>query len=92
MDWLAKKVLQEEKLSKAEKLLKLSSKLGIALPQMAIAWVLTNKNVSTAILGASKPEQLKETLKSLEVVPLLTKEIIESIEKILMNKPIQPEW
>lgn len=92
MDWLKKKVLQEEKLMKAEKLLRLSKKIGISLPQLAIAWVVKNKNVSTAILGASKPEQLKETLKSLEVLPLLSPEIMERIEKIVQNKPVQPEW
>ncbi len=92
MEWLKTKVLQEEKMKKADQLLALTKKLNLSLPQLAIAWVLKNKNVSTAILGASKPEQLKETLNSLQIVPLLTKEVMDAIEKIVKNKPIQPEW
>jgi aryl-alcohol dehydrogenase-like predicted oxidoreductase len=59
---------------------------------MAIAWCLKNPNVSTAILGASKPEQLKETLNSAEVVPLLIDEVMEKIEVILDNKPSHPPY
>ena len=92
MDWLKKKVMQDDKLKKAEKLLVLANKLGVALPKLSIAWVLKNKNVSTAILGASKPEQLKETLSALEVLPLLTQEVLTAIEKILNNKPEQTEY
>ena len=57
---------------------------------MAIAWCVKNKHVSTAILGASKVEQLKETLGSLEALPLLTPEVMEKIEIIVQNKPVQP--
>jgi aryl-alcohol dehydrogenase-like predicted oxidoreductase len=42
------------------------------------------------ILGASKPEQLKETITALDVLPLLTTEVMEKIETILQNKPVQP--
>jgi len=87
MDWLKKKVLQEDQLKKVEKLQKLALKLEVSLPKLAIAWVLKSKNVSTAILGASKTEQLKETLTSLDAIPLLTTEVMEAIEKILDNKP-----
>jgi voltage-dependent potassium channel beta subunit len=92
MEWLKTKILQEEKMKKADQLLLLSKDLQIPLPQLAIGWILKNKNVSTAILGASKPEQLKETLGSLECLPKLTKEVLEKIEKIVKNKPTQPEW
>ena len=59
------------------------------MPKLSIAWCVKNPNVSTAILGASKPEQLKETLTSLEVLPLLALEVSEKIESILQNKPVQ---
>ena len=39
------------------------------------------------ILGASKPDQIIDNLKALEVIPKLTPEIMEKIEKILDNKP-----
>jgi aryl-alcohol dehydrogenase-like predicted oxidoreductase len=43
--------------------------------------------VSTAILGATKKQQLLDNLKSLEVLPLLTDEVMEKIEKIMQTKP-----
>jgi aryl-alcohol dehydrogenase-like predicted oxidoreductase len=92
MEWLKKKVLIENHLDQAAKMKQLATKLGVSLPKLAIAWVLKNKHVSTAILGASKPEQLKETLTSLEVLPLLTEEVILKIERILNNKPKQAEF
>lgn len=54
---------------------------------MALAWIARNPNTSTVILGASRPEQVTENLKALEVLPRLTDEIMEKIEKILNNKP-----
>jgi len=49
--------------------------------------VAKNSNTSAIILGASKPEQLKENLKALEVLPKLNDDIMERIEKILDNHP-----
>jgi len=49
--------------------------------------VAKNPNTSTVILGASKPEQLLENLKALEVLPKLTPEVLEKIETILATKP-----
>ncbi len=83
MDWLRELVLREERIRKAQKLAELAKKLGISLPQLAIAWCLKNPRVSTVILGASKIEQLEENLKAPEALPLLTEEVIQSIENIL---------
>jgi aryl-alcohol dehydrogenase-like predicted oxidoreductase len=57
------------------------------MPQLALAWCLKNLNVSTAITGASKPQQVVENMKALEVVAKITPEINEQIEAILQNKP-----
>jgi len=54
---------------------------------LALAWVAKNPNTSTVILGASNPQQILDNLKALEVLPKLTPEIMEKIEKILKNKP-----
>lgn len=54
---------------------------------LALAWVAKNPNTGTVILGASKPEQLIENLKALEVIPKLTPEILHKIDKILDNTP-----
>lgn len=90
MDWLKERTLGDASRIDKTKLLDVVAKeLGTTLPKLAIAWCIKNKNVSTAILGASKPEQLKETLTSLDVLPLLTAEVMEKIENILQNKPLQ---
>ena len=88
MDWLKERTLGEEsKIEKTKKLALLASELGTSLAKLSIAWTIKNQHVSTAILGASKKEQLIENLKSLEVVPLITSEVTEKIELILNNKP-----
>ena len=75
----------EPKLKTLQKLAK--DKLGCSLAQLSIAWVIKNKDISTTIMGAKTPEQLKENLKALEIVPKLTKEILEEIEKVMGNAP-----
>jgi aryl-alcohol dehydrogenase-like predicted oxidoreductase len=52
-----------------------------------LAWVAKNPNTSTVILGASKPEQITENLKAIEVIPKLTPEVLHKIERILGNEP-----
>jgi predicted aldo/keto reductase-like oxidoreductase len=54
---------------------------------LALAWVAKNPNTSTVILGASKPEQVLDNLKALDVIPKLTPEVLDKIEVILDNKP-----
>jgi len=76
-------------LSKVDQLKVVAAKLNCTLPQLALAWCVKNPNVSTVITGASKVEQIHENFKSLEVVPKLTNEVMEEIEKILKNKPVQ---
>lgn len=92
LGWLAKKNLQEEYFEKVRKLSKLAEELGISMPQLAIAWVLKNEDVSTAILGASKTSQLEENLKAGEAKGLLTQEVMAKIEDILNNAPIHPDF
>jgi voltage-dependent potassium channel beta subunit len=86
-EWLKKRWLQEDRLEKVNKLAVLAEKLDTKLAALAIAWTIKNPNVTTAILGATKKEQLLENLKALEVLPKLTPEVLEEIEGILQNKP-----
>ena len=69
----------------------IASELGTTMPRLAIAWCLLNPHVSTVILGASKREQLDETLQALEVLPRLTPEVVGRIEDVLDNRPALPE-
>lgn len=48
-----------------------------------------NPNVSTVILGATKPAQIEDNIKCLKLIPKLTPEVMEEIEKILDNKPAE---
>lgn len=91
MDWLKERTLGDStRIDKSRKLAQLANELGTTLPKLSIAWCLKNPHVSTAILGASKPEQLKETLSSLDVVHLLVPEVMATIETIVDNRPVQP--
>ncbi|KAJ3018515.1 hypothetical protein HKX48_002836 [Thoreauomyces humboldtii] len=65
----------------------IAKELDCTLAQLALAWCIKNPNVSTVITGASKPEQVVENVKALNVVPKLTAEVMERIEKILDNTP-----
>jgi aryl-alcohol dehydrogenase-like predicted oxidoreductase len=65
----------------------LPTELNTTVSALALAWVARNPNTSTVILGASSQEQLLENLKTVEVIPKLTPEVLEKIEAILGNKP-----
>lgn len=83
----------ERKIAKVRRLEPIAAELGCTLAQLAIAWCLTNPNVSTVITGASKPEQVSENMKAAEVFEKLTPEVLEQIEKIVDNKPdAEPDW
>ncbi|MBX2888453.1 MAG: aldo/keto reductase [Ferruginibacter sp.] len=86
-DWLKDQWMLNEKVGKVRKLADLAKKIGTTTAAMSIAWCIKNPHVTTAILGATKKQQLVENMKALEVVPLLTSEVIERIEKIMLNKP-----
>jgi voltage-dependent potassium channel beta subunit len=92
MEWLKESTLGEEKLEKAKKLQALADELNVPLAKLSLAWCLTNPNVSTVILGASKTAQLKENLTALEVLPLLTPEVLKNIDGIMQTKPVLPQF
>lgn len=78
----------QEKLRKVRELTKLAEEeLNTTVSALALAWVAKNPNTSTVILGASSPEQVMQNLKALEVIPKLTPEVLEKVEKILGNSP-----
>lgn len=85
-DWLRDQFQTEEarrRLGIVRELAGVAQEAGLKLPQLALAWCLRNKNVSTVITGASKPEQLKENLKTLDVKAKVTDEVAQRIEAIL---------
>lgn len=92
-EWLREKFESEDgrrKIAKARELDGVAKELGSSLPQLGVAWCLKNPHVSSVILGASRPEQLVETLGALKVAPRLTPEVMARIESIVENRPVPP--
>ena len=81
--WLAKSKLEGDKwqVEAADRLAPIAADLGCSLAQLSIAWVLSNKKVSTCILGATSLAQLTENLGALDVLPKLTPEVLARIEE-----------
>ncbi|ROT41122.1 voltage-gated potassium channel beta-1 subunit [Sodiomyces alkalinus F11] len=82
----AQKTFQEV-VAKANAVAPIADKLGIKQSTLALAWVLKNPNVSSAIIGASGPEQVYENIRAIEAQKLLTDEIMQEIEEALQNQP-----
>jgi voltage-dependent potassium channel beta subunit len=95
-EWLSSRYDSDEARANIEcvrRLTPITEELGCTMAQLALAWCLTNPNVSTVITGASKPEQVRENMAAIEVVERLKPEILERIEEIVANKPdVEPDW
>lgn len=86
-EWLRDRAMSETKLRQVDELGRLADSLGVGLPTLSIAWCVRNPDVTTAILGATKEIQLVENLKALDVLPLLTEEVMYRIDEIMGTKP-----
>ena len=73
--------LNEENLSKVERLRPIAGELGLSLAQLALAWTLRHPNVSSAIIGASLPEQVEDNVKASGVT--IPQEVIARIDEIM---------
>jgi aryl-alcohol dehydrogenase-like predicted oxidoreductase len=78
------------KIQKVRDLTKIAEELGGTVTQLSLAWCIHNQNVSTVILGATKVAQIEDNCKAIGLVPKLTEDVIEKIEKVLANKPAAP--
>ena len=86
-EWLRNAAITPERIEKVRQLKPIADELSCTLAQLGLAWCLTNPNVSTVITGASRPEQVHENMKALDVLPKLTDEVLDRIEVIIANKP-----
>lgn len=91
-DWLKDRWMKDDLLNKVKGLGALAADLGISQAELSIAWCIKNPNVTTAILGATRKEQLLENLKALDALPLLTDEVMQKIDDIVQTKPVLPEY
>jgi voltage-dependent potassium channel beta subunit len=74
-DWLRKSLLSEGRNAKVRALKDVADSLGVPLAPLAIAWCARNPRVSTVITGASRPEQVEQNMRALELLPLLTDDV-----------------
>jgi aryl-alcohol dehydrogenase-like predicted oxidoreductase len=77
--------LREEVLEAVQNLKPIADQAGLTMSQLAIAWVLQNPNVSCAIMGATKPKQVKENVKAAGVK--LEADVMKAIDTVLGNLP-----
>ncbi len=68
-------------LEQVQELKPIAQELGLTMPQLAIAWVLHNPNVAAALVGASRPSQLDDTVKASGV--RLDQEVVDQINAVL---------
>ena len=85
--WLRENVMTPERIAKVNKLEPVAKDLGCSLAQLGLAWCLKNPHVSTVITGASRPEQVVENMKAIDVADKLDSGTMERIEGVLNNMP-----
>jgi aryl-alcohol dehydrogenase-like predicted oxidoreductase len=73
--------LRDDVLTRVQALRPIADELGISMAQLAIAWVLHNPNVASAIIGASRPEQVAENVKAAGVT--LSDDVLTKIDETL---------
>jgi aryl-alcohol dehydrogenase-like predicted oxidoreductase len=77
--------MTEEVLTAVQKLKPIADGLDLSMSQLALAWVLQNQNVSSAIMGATKPAQVKENVKASGVK--LSADVMKAIDNALGKLP-----
>jgi aryl-alcohol dehydrogenase-like predicted oxidoreductase len=73
--------LTDEILTRVQQLRPIAEDLGLSMAQLAVAWVLQNRNVAAAIIGASRPEQVHDNVKAAGVT--LDDEVLKRIDDVL---------
>ncbi len=80
-DKMISRWLRDDVLNKVQELKPLAADAGLTLAQLAVAWVLQNPNVSSAIVGASRPEQVRDNAAASGVV--LEADLLARIDQVL---------
>ena len=75
------KYMTDEALASVQKLKPLADSLGLTMAQFGLAWVLANPNVSSAIVGASRPEQITDNVKAVGVE--IPQDVMTQVDEIL---------
>lgn len=89
LQWIREMVITPERIAKVRQLQEVAAELRCTVAQLALAWAVRSPLVSTVITGASRVSQVEENLASLAVLERLDASVIERIETILDNKPVE---
>ncbi|MEV8515547.1 aldo/keto reductase family protein [Dactylosporangium sp. NPDC051484] len=83
------RLLQDDVLEAVQRLRPLADQAGLTMAQLGVAWVLQNPNVSSAIVGATRPEQLEDNVKAsgVKLDAELLKRIDEALEPVIQRDP-----
>ncbi len=81
-EWLRTLLTNKESNAKVAEVKKIADDLGVSLAQFSLAWCTKNPHVSTVITGASSAAQVRENMGALDVVPLLTDEVMERVDLV----------
>jgi voltage-dependent potassium channel beta subunit len=81
-EWLRKMLTDEKQNQKVAELKKIADDLDVSLAQFSLAWCAKNPHVSTVITGASTADQVRENMTALDVIPLLTDEVMERVDLV----------
>jgi aryl-alcohol dehydrogenase-like predicted oxidoreductase len=73
--------MRDDVLQRVQDLQPVADELNLSLAQLAVAWVLQNENVATAIIGASRPEQVHENVAAAGVT--IPEELMQRIDEVL---------
>jgi voltage-dependent potassium channel beta subunit len=84
-EWLRDSALSSERLSAAGRLKPIAADLGTTAAALAIAWCAKNPRVSSVITGASRPEQVKDNLKALNLLPRLDDALMTAIDAAIQG-------
>jgi voltage-dependent potassium channel beta subunit len=81
-DWMRDRLTDADANARVRELKTVADELDCSLAQLAIAWCASNPDVSTVITGASRPEQVRENMAALDVLPKLTVDVTERIDGV----------
>lgn len=89
--WLKDKSLVPAKLDAAARLAPIAKELGATSAQLAIAWCAKNPHVSTVMTGASRPEQVLENMKAMDLVAKLDDSVMAAIDAATVGASDLPQ-
>jgi aryl-alcohol dehydrogenase-like predicted oxidoreductase len=77
----------EDRLAAVQRLAPVAEQAGLSLPELALAWILRRSEVASAIIGASRPEQVHANAKASGIT--LTDDVLAAVDEALGDVPVR---